>query len=101
MESRHGKAVAAELELDIDLFKKASKAGKSGKGKLAKLSDAERDAAVYEKIIKIKEKEMNGAVKELDFETAAILRDEILVLRERMKPEEEKAVTTPKRQALQ
>jgi protein-arginine kinase activator protein McsA len=31
---------------------------------------------------------MNHAVKELDFETAAILRDEIVVLRERMTPEE-------------
>ena len=31
-------------------------------------------------IIKMKEKEMNKAVKELDFETAAILRDEILEL---------------------
>ena len=88
MESKHGKAVAAELELDIDLFKKASKAGKAGKSKLSKLTDEERDLAVYEKIVKIKEKEMNHAVKELDFETAAILRDEILVLRERMKPEE-------------
>jgi protein-arginine kinase activator protein McsA len=27
---------------------------------------------------------MNKAVKELDFETAAILRDEIMVLKERM-----------------
>ena len=44
----------------------------------------ERNKAVYEKIIKIKEKEMSSAVKELDFETAAILRDEIGVLRERM-----------------
>ena len=84
MESKHGKAVAAELELDIDLFKKASKAGKAGKSKLSKLTDEERDLAVYEKIVKIKEKEMNHAVKELDFETAAILRDEIVVLRERM-----------------
>jgi protein-arginine kinase activator protein McsA len=48
------------------------------------LSDDERNKSVYEKIIKIKEKEMNKAVKELDFETAAILRDEIIVLREKM-----------------
>ena len=32
----------------------------------------------------MKEKEMNRAVKELDFETAAILRDEIMVLRQRL-----------------
>ena len=31
----------------------------------------------------MKEKEMNKAVKELDFETAAILRDEITVLKVR------------------
>jgi len=36
------------------------------------------------KIIKIKEKEMNKSVKELDFETAAILRDEIVVLKNRV-----------------
>ena len=48
------------------------------------MSDEERSNLVYEKIIKIKEKEMNKAVKELDFETAAILRDEIVVLRQRL-----------------
>ena len=84
MESRHEKAVNSELEIDIELFKKAVKAGKGSKSKLAALSDQDRDKAVYEKIIKIKEKEMNAAVKELDFETAAILRDEIVVLRGRM-----------------
>jgi protein-arginine kinase activator protein McsA len=40
--------------------------------------------SLYDKIIKMKEKDMNKAVKELDFETAAILRDEIMVLRERV-----------------
>ena len=89
MESKHGKAVNAELDLDIDLFKKTMKGGlkntKDGKkSKLSELSDEERNKVVYEKIIKIKEKEMTHAVKELDFETAAILRDEIMVLRERM-----------------
>ena len=39
---------------------------------------------IYEKIIKMKEKEMNKVVKELDFETAAILRDEIIVLRDKL-----------------
>ena len=48
------------------------------------MSDQERNNLVYEKIIKIKEKEMNKAVKELDFETAAILRDEIGVLKNRL-----------------
>jgi len=48
------------------------------------LSDEDRNRIIYEKIIKIKEKEMNKAVKELDFETAAILRDEIIVLKEKL-----------------
>nr|MBP6060583.1 UvrB/UvrC motif-containing protein [Candidatus Paceibacterota bacterium] len=91
MESDHGKAVNAELALDVELFKKAFAKDKSNKGKtetetlrnVAK-SDEERNKEVYEKIIKLKEKEMNKAVKELDFETAAILRDEIGVLRVRL-----------------
>ncbi|HEY4482911.1 MAG TPA: excinuclease ABC subunit UvrB [Candidatus Paceibacterota bacterium] len=36
------------------------------------------------KLIKQKEKEMNEAVKKLDFETAAILRDEIVLLKEKL-----------------
>ncbi len=90
MESEHGKAVNTELMLDIELFKKAFTKDKSNKGKNESdsikntmLSDGERNKLVYEKIIKIKEKEMNRAVKELDFETAAILRDEIIVLKGR------------------
>jgi hypothetical protein len=39
---------------------------------------------IYDKIIKLKEKEMNKAVRELDFESAAILRDEIIVLKNKM-----------------
>ena len=35
-----------------------------------------------DKLIKLKEKEMSKAVKELDFETAAILRDEIIALKQ-------------------
>lgn len=88
LESEHGKVVNAELALDVELFKKAFAKDKSNIGKnesdsiknLA-LSDEEREKLVYKKIIKLKEKEMNKAVKELDFETAAILRDEIVVLR--------------------
>lgn len=95
LESEHGKAVNAELNLDIEVFKRAyAKELKNDKPKVSKkdgvtevkltMSDEERTSLVYEKIIKIKEKEMSKAVKELDFETAAILRDEIGVLRERM-----------------
>jgi protein-arginine kinase activator protein McsA len=37
-----------------------------------------------DKLIKLKEKAMKEAVKALDFETAAILRDELVVLRSQM-----------------
>jgi excinuclease ABC subunit B len=91
LENKHEKAVNAELDLDVELFKKAFTKDKSKKGKTEKdsvrnllISDEERNKTVYEKIIKIKEKEMNSAVKTLDFETAAILRDEIMVLKRRM-----------------
>jgi excinuclease ABC subunit B len=91
LESEHSKAVNAELELDVELFKRAFQKAKSNKGKTESetlrnvaLSDEERNQVVYKKIIKLKEKEMNKAVKELDFESAAILRDEIGVLRLRL-----------------
>ena len=91
LESEHGKIVNAELLLDVELFKKAFAKDKSNKGKNESdsiknlsMSDEERNKVVYEKIIKLKEKEMNKAVKELDFETAAILRDEIVVLKNRL-----------------
>ena len=87
LESEHGKAVNAELALDVELFKKVFAKEKSNKGKNESdsikniaLSDEERNQVVYGKIIKIKEKDMNRAVKELDFESAAILRDEIQAL---------------------
>jgi excinuclease ABC subunit B len=91
LEDKHEKAVGAELDLDIELFKKAFAKDKSNKGKGESasiknllLSDEDRNKVVYDKIIKLKEKEMNKAVKELDFETAAILRDEIVVLKSKM-----------------
>ena len=95
MESAHAKAVNAELDLDISLFEKLVKDSKKPKKvagvvteaeivRNALISDEDRKSKVYNKIIKIKEKEMTRAVKELDFETAAILRDEIGVLLERM-----------------
>ena len=95
MESEHGKTVNAELDLDLEVFKKAYAielrkdksvvTKKDGKTEVKlHMSDQERNDLVYEKIIKIKEKEMNKVVKELDFETAAILRDEIAVLKLRL-----------------
>jgi excinuclease ABC subunit B len=85
LESEHSKAVNAELALDVEIFSKAKKNAMKEvkKGKHLNLSDEEWDTLVYEKIIKVKEKEMNRAVKEFDFETAAIIRDEIIVLKNR------------------
>ncbi len=59
MESEHDKAVLANVALDREIF-----------------------AENPEKLIRLKEKEMQAAVKVLDFETAAILRDEIQALEE-------------------
>ena len=89
LESEHGKAVNAELKLDLEVFQKAySKEFLKEKKKITTgalpFSDQELESMLYEKIIKIKEKEMNKAVRELDFETAAILRDEIVVLKRRL-----------------
>jgi excinuclease ABC subunit B len=89
LESQHGKAVNSELALDFEVFRKAykkelTKSKRPGVPETSLLSDAEWGNLLYEKIIKVKEKEMNKAVKELDFETAAILRDEIIVLRAKL-----------------
>jgi len=64
MESQHGKAVNAILEIDLKKFAKNPA-----------------------KLITQKNKQMNSAVKILDFETAAILRDEIKILEEKFKDE--------------
>ena len=91
LENKHEKAVNAELDLDVELFKKSFAKDKNKKSKTEKdsisnllLPDDERNKLVYNKIINIKEKEMNKAVKELDFETAAILRDEIMILKRKI-----------------
>jgi excinuclease ABC subunit B len=79
MDSDHDKAVRSELEMDLavigsiesmDSFKKS----KGKKGKLHPLME----------LIKMKEDQMKESVKALDFETAAILRDELKVLRARL-----------------
>ena len=62
MESQHGKAVRSILAIDEKKFAKNPK-----------------------KLIAQKERQMNAAVKILDFETAAILRDEIKVLEGKLK----------------
>lgn len=66
LQSDHAKAVNAELAIDKKLFAKNP-----------------------DKLIKLKEKAMKEAVKILDFETAAILRDELEVLRNKMSGKDE------------
>ncbi len=66
LQSDHAKAVNVELAIDKKLFAKNP-----------------------EKLIKLKEKAMKEAVKALDFETAAILRDELVVLKGQMLKKEE------------
>ncbi|MDO8603810.1 MAG: excinuclease ABC subunit UvrB [bacterium] len=61
LETDHMKAVKMNLNIDSQIFIKDP-----------------------QKLLKLKEKEMSKAVKELDFETAAILRDEIIMLREQL-----------------
>ena len=69
MESEHSKAVNFNIAIDNEVFKKDPK-----------------------KLVKLKEKEMEEAVKELDFETAAILRDEIKFLKGKMAPDPKKRI---------
>lgn len=61
LDSLHDKTVHAELNLDAKLFAKNPS-----------------------KLVKLKERQMSEAVKALDFETAAILRDEIKILKDRL-----------------
>ncbi len=68
MQTEHKKAVNEELRLDEEQFSRNPKA-----------------------VIKQKEGEMNEAVKILDFETAALLRDEIEALQERLEKQENAA----------
>lgn len=68
MKSDHDKAVAADLKRDEKIYKKNP-----------------------EKLIRIKEKQMNASVKILDFETAALLRDEITVIMQKLKQEEKES----------
>ena len=61
LKSEHDKAVGELMKLDEDMLSKDPK-----------------------KLMKMKEEEMNEAVKILDFETAALIRDEIAMLKKKM-----------------
>lgn len=67
IQSDHAKAVNVELAIDKKLFAKNP-----------------------DKLIKLKEKAMKEAVKALDFETAAILRDELHILRKNLDDKSDK-----------
>lgn len=80
METEHDKAVASELALDLEVLSGMNEAllkAPTRKGKRGAKNP-------IEELIKMKEDQMKEAVKVLDFETAAILRDEIKVLRLKM-----------------
>jgi excinuclease ABC subunit B len=65
MDSEHDKAVSRELEVDRKVFE---------------IADPKKRRSQIKKLITLKKRQMTEAVKELDFETAAILRDEIQAL---------------------
>ncbi len=77
MKTEHKKTVDALLEVDRKMFEKDP-----------------------QKLISQKEKQMDSAVKVLDFETAAILRDEILELQKMALPPKVKKVKNPRNQDL-
>ena len=74
METSHEKALQATLEIDQKLLKRNP-----------------------EKLLRQKEKKMNAAAKMLDFETAALLRDEIKILIEMAEEQESKKNKTKKK----
>ncbi|KND47650.1 MAG: excinuclease ABC subunit B [Parcubacteria bacterium C7867-006] len=77
LRNEHQKTVSALLEVDKKML--------------------EKDPA---KLIRQKEKQMDGAVKILDFETAAILRDEILELQKILESQKPKKIVNPRNKDL-
>ncbi len=67
LESDHQKTVRMELTTDLEVFVRGEK-------------NKKKRTTLIKKLIKQKRLDMNQAVKDLDFETAAILRDEVLAL---------------------
>jgi excinuclease ABC subunit B len=75
------KSLETNLELDTEISLMLKKAGMEKKGGKAK---SDLPTTLLKKLTKQKESAMKEAVKALDFETAAILRDEIIILQDRM-----------------
>jgi excinuclease ABC subunit B len=84
LESDHEKAVKANLKIDEEVFGiNREKLLKAKRKANEPLSDEAFDLFLRDRLIKLKRKQMAMAVKELDFETAAILRDEIKFIEEK------------------
>ena len=84
LESDHDKAVNKELDTDIQILENAQRLDdKRPEGKKRKKDPVSQ-------LIKMKEDAMKEAVKVLDFETAAILRDELVVLNKRLEDKNKK-----------
>ncbi len=86
MESEHDKAVANELSLDLEVLMSMNEAAAKSTPKRGKKGSKNP----IEELIKMKEDQMKETVKVLDFETAAILRDEIKVLKIRLSQQSSK-----------
>ncbi len=84
LESDHDKAVRSELDTDIQILENAQRL--DDKRPLGK----KRKKDPISQLIKMKEDQMKQAVKVLDFETAAILRDELVVLNKRLEDKTKK-----------
>jgi excinuclease ABC subunit B len=84
LRSEHDKAVAELLKIDKGALANTYAPGTPGAPKYLK------------KLISQKEKQMDGAVKILDFETAALLRDEIVELTKLIVTSKETKIKNPK-----
>jgi len=77
------KSVGATMELDTEISLMLKKAGLEKKSKNSAGNNS-LPTTILKKLIKQKQSAMKEAVKSLDFETAAILRDEVIILEERL-----------------
>lgn len=83
LESEHARTLDMELKIQLAMLTEDGMK-KSPRGRKKK--------SPLEQLISLKEDEMKEAVKSLDFETAAILRDEIKILRTRELPSDENEI---------
>ncbi len=86
-------------EFGISSDRTTQKAGKAGKARKATLTELDLlgDARPLEQIIKAKEVQMKEAAQKLEFELAALLRDEMRELNARMKAEASSTKTDKKK----